>query len=49
LYEHGFDYLDAPVERVGFKEIPFPYATNLEDQVVVSPERIEAAIRKVLS
>lgn len=49
LYEHGFDYLDAPVERVGFKEIPFPYATNLEDQVVVLPERIEAAIRKVLS
>jgi len=49
LYEHGFDYLDAPVERVGFKEIPFPYATNLEDQVVVSPERIEAAIRKVLA
>jgi pyruvate dehydrogenase E1 component beta subunit len=49
LYEHGFDYLDAPIERVGFKEIPFPYATNLEDQVVVSPERIEAAIRKVLS
>jgi pyruvate dehydrogenase E1 component beta subunit len=49
LYEHGFDYLDAPVERVGFKELPFPYATNLEDQVVVTPERIEAAIRKVLS
>jgi len=48
LYEHGFDYLDAPIERVGFREIPFPYATNLEDQVVVTPARIEAAIRKVL-
>lgn len=49
LYEHAFDYLDAPIERVGFKEVPFPYATNLEDQVVVTPARIEAAIRKVLA
>jgi pyruvate dehydrogenase E1 component beta subunit len=48
LYQHGFDYLDAPIERVGFRELPFPYATNLEDQVVVTPERITAAIRKVL-
>jgi pyruvate dehydrogenase E1 component beta subunit len=48
LYEHGFDYMDAPIERVGFIEVPFPYATNLENQVVVTPERIEAAIRKVL-
>ncbi len=48
LYEHAFDHLDAPIERVGFREVPFPYATNLEDQVVVTPARIEAAIRKVL-
>ncbi|WP_029214494.1 alpha-ketoacid dehydrogenase subunit beta [Kallotenue papyrolyticum] len=48
LYEHGFDYVDAPIERVGYVEVPFPYATNLENQVVVTPERIEAAIRKVL-
>lgn len=48
LYEHAFDHLDAPIGRVGFREVPFPYATNLEDQVVVTPARIEAAIRKVL-
>jgi pyruvate dehydrogenase E1 component beta subunit len=48
LYEHAFDYLDAPIERVGYREVPFPYATNLEDQVVVSPARIEEAIRTVL-
>ncbi|MBV9787280.1 MAG: alpha-ketoacid dehydrogenase subunit beta [Chloroflexi bacterium] len=48
LYEHAFDYLDAPIARVGFKEVPFPYATNLENQVVVTPERITDAIRKVL-
>lgn len=48
LYQHAFDYLDAPIERVGFREVPFPYATNLENQVVVTPERITEAIRKVL-
>lgn len=48
LYEHGFDYLDAPIERVGFIEVPFPYARNLEQQVVVTPERIKAAIKKAL-
>jgi len=48
LYEHGFDYLDAPIERVNFREVPMPYARNLEQQVVVTPERIAAAIKKVL-
>ena len=48
LYEHGFDYLDAPIERVNFREVPMPYARNLEQQVVVTPERIAAAIKKAL-
>jgi pyruvate/2-oxoglutarate/acetoin dehydrogenase E1 component len=49
LYQHGFDYLDAPIERVGYKELPFPYSTDLENQVVVTPERIAEAIHKVLA
>jgi pyruvate dehydrogenase E1 component beta subunit len=28
--EHAFDYLDAPVERVSAKDVPLPYAANLE-------------------
>jgi len=48
LYEQGFDYLDAPIARVSFKEVPMPYAKNLEQQVVVTPERIAAAIKQVL-
>jgi pyruvate dehydrogenase E1 component beta subunit len=48
LYEHGFDYLDAPIARVNFKEVPMPYSRNLELQTVITPERIAAAIRKVL-
>jgi pyruvate dehydrogenase E1 component beta subunit len=48
LYEQGFDYLDAPIARVNFKEVPMPYAKNLEQQVVVTPERIADAIKQVL-
>lgn len=48
LYEYGFDYLDAPIQRVNFKEVPMPYSKNLELQTVVTPDRIAAAIRKVL-
>jgi pyruvate dehydrogenase E1 component beta subunit len=48
LYEHGFDYLDAPIARVNFKEVPMPYSKNLELQTVVTPDRIADAIRKTL-
>ena len=28
--EQAFDYLDAPVARVTGKDVPMPYAANLE-------------------
>jgi pyruvate dehydrogenase E1 component beta subunit len=30
MMEHAFDYLDAPVARVAGKDVPMPYAANLE-------------------
>jgi pyruvate dehydrogenase E1 component beta subunit len=30
VIEHAFDYLDAPVTRVSGKDVPMPYAANLE-------------------
>jgi pyruvate dehydrogenase E1 component beta subunit len=31
VMEQGFDYLDAPVQRVtAGKDVPLPYAANLE-------------------
>jgi pyruvate dehydrogenase E1 component beta subunit len=30
LMEKAFDYLDAPVLRITGKDVPMPYATNLE-------------------
>ena len=39
-----FDYLDAPVARVTGKEVPMPYAANLEKLALPSvAEVVEAA------
>jgi len=44
IMEHAFDYLDAPVVRVSGKEVPMPYAANLEKLALPSvAEVIEAA------
>ena len=49
LYTEGFDYLDAPIWRVGFDEVPMPYAKNLEQAVVPSPDSIVDAVKNVLA
>ncbi len=44
IVEHAFDYLDAPVLRVSQKDVPMPYAANLEKLALPSvAEVIEAA------
>lgn len=48
IYTEGFDYLDAPIARVGFKEVPMPYAKNLESLVVPTSADIIKAVADVL-
>ena len=36
VQEHAFDYLDAPIERVGAMDIPIPYSQVLEDEMLPS-------------
>jgi len=44
MLEEAFDYLDAPVARVTGKEVPMPYAANLEKLALPSvAEVVEAA------
>jgi pyruvate dehydrogenase E1 component beta subunit len=44
LMERAFDYLDAPVARVTGKDVPMPYAANLEKMALPSvAEVIDAA------
>ncbi|MCC6949064.1 MAG: pyruvate dehydrogenase complex E1 component subunit beta [Bradyrhizobiaceae bacterium] len=44
IMERAFDWLDAPVTRVSGKDVPMPYAANLEKLALPSvPEVVEAA------
>jgi pyruvate dehydrogenase E1 component beta subunit len=44
VMEHAFDYLDAPVARVAGKDVPMPYAANLEKLALPTvAEVVEAA------
>jgi pyruvate dehydrogenase E1 component beta subunit len=44
LMQHAFDWLDAPVTRVSGKDVPMPYAANLEKLALPSvAEVVEAA------
>jgi pyruvate dehydrogenase E1 component beta subunit len=45
--EYAFDYLDAPVLRVCAKDVPQPYAANLEKQTVPQAEDVYAAAKMV--
>jgi pyruvate dehydrogenase E1 component beta subunit len=48
IQESCFDLLDGPILRVTNRDVPMPYATNLEKQVVITPERIvETTLRAV--
>ncbi len=45
----AFDWLDAPVLRVAGRDAPMPYSIVLENYIIPSEERIEEAVRKILS
>lgn len=47
LMEEAFDYLDAPVTRIASKDVPLPYADNLEALVLPQAEDIVAAAKAV--
>jgi acetoin:2,6-dichlorophenolindophenol oxidoreductase subunit beta len=49
VVQHGaFDYLDAPIERVGAKFTPLPFAPVMEDYVVPHASDILDAVHRTL-
>jgi pyruvate dehydrogenase E1 component beta subunit len=48
IIENCFDYLDAPVKRVAGKDVPMPYAINLEKMAIPQLEDIKIAIKEML-
>ena len=47
VQEKGFDYLDAPIARVGAMDAPIPYNHQLEGLVIPGQEQIIEAVRSV--
>ena len=48
LQYKAFDYLDAPIERVGAKFVPLPFAPVMEDFVVPKADDVLAAIKRTV-
>jgi pyruvate dehydrogenase E1 component beta subunit len=47
VMEHAFDWLDAPLQRVAGKDVPLPYAANLEQLAIPQVADIVAAAKGV--
>jgi pyruvate dehydrogenase E1 component beta subunit len=47
MMEHAFDYLDAPVVRITGKNVPMPYAANLEKLALPSVGEVVAAAKAI--
>ena len=47
IMERAFDYLDAPVARVSGKDVPMPYAANLEKLALPSVAEVVQAAKAV--
>ena len=47
LMQEAFDYLDAPVITCTGKDVPMPYAANLEKLALVTTEEVIEAVHKV--
>jgi acetoin:2,6-dichlorophenolindophenol oxidoreductase subunit beta len=48
LQHQAFDYLDAPIERVGAKFVPLAFAPVMEQYVVPHAEDVLAAIKRTV-
>jgi pyruvate dehydrogenase E1 component beta subunit len=44
---HAFDYRDAPVLRVSGKDVPMPYAANLEKLALPHTDEVVAVAKSV--
>src|SRR5579862_1386413 len=48
VVEHAFDYLDAPPLKITGKDVPMPYAANLEKLALPTVDDVIAAAKSVL-
>jgi pyruvate dehydrogenase E1 component beta subunit len=47
IMQRAFDYLDAPVVTCTGKDVPMPYAANLEKFALITPAEVVSAVKSV--
>ncbi len=47
VMQEAFDYLDAPVINCTGKDVPMPYAANLEKHALITTDEVIAAVKQV--
>lgn len=47
IMQEAFDYLDAPVINCTGKDVPMPYAANLERHALITTDEVVEAVKKV--
>ena len=47
VMQEAFDYLDAPVINCTGKDVPMPYAANLERHALITTDEVIAAVKQV--
>jgi pyruvate dehydrogenase E1 component subunit beta len=48
IYEHGFDWLDAPIGHVTGKDVPMPYSKSLEQLALPARKDVIAAVKAIV-
>ncbi len=48
IYEHGFDWLDAPIGQVAGKDVPMPYSKPLERAALPARAEVAAAVKAIV-
>ena len=48
ISEHLFEYLDAPIIRLGAIDTPVPFSSNIEENIYLPIKKINRAIKKLL-
>src|SRR2546426_3087491 len=48
IYEHAFDYLDAPIQHVTGADVPMPYSKVLERAALPNKNDIVAAVKAIV-
>ena len=49
IAEKAFDYLDAPVKRIGALDVPTPYSPPLEENYLPNAQKVLAVARELLA